>query len=243
MLGLSLRRFVLTLLALLALAGCVSPVALTKMPSAPTVQNPAPSAANADMVLAVVQDLEPVTERICLAQNPYRNCDFQMLVDDTPGSAANAYQTQDRRGRPLIAFTTAMLTTVENSDEFAFVLAHEASHHILGHLDRTRRNAQIGAEIFGGLAGVAGTGIPDDIQAARELGAEVAARAYSKEFELEADRLATRILMAAGYDPIRGAYFFSRLPDPGDRFLGTHPANRDRVAAVYQTVQDVQAGR
>ncbi|MDB4254950.1 peptidase M48, partial [bacterium] len=43
---------------------------------------------------------------------------------------------------------------------------------------------------------------------------------------------------AAGFDPLNGAQFFFRVPDPGDRFLGTHPANADRL----RTVQRVAAG-
>jgi hypothetical protein len=42
----------------------------------------------------------------------------------------------------------------------------------------------------------------------------------------------------AGYDPIVGVAFFSQIPDPGNRFLGTHPPNAQRVA----TVRRVAAG-
>ena len=36
----------------------------------------------------------------------------------------------------------------------------------------------------------------------------------------------------AGYDPVLGAEFFNRIPDPGDRFLGTHPPNAERIRTV-----------
>jgi predicted Zn-dependent protease len=36
----------------------------------------------------------------------------------------------------------------------------------------------------------------------------------------------------AGYDPLVGAEFFFRIPDPGNRFLGTHPPTAERVAVV-----------
>jgi hypothetical protein len=32
------------------------------------------------------------------------------------------------------------------------------------------------------------------------------------------------------------------LPDPGDRFLGTHPPNAERKALVRQTVARLRAG-
>ena len=71
-----------------------------------------------------------------------------------------------------------------------------------------------------------------------QIGAAIGARSYSKDFELEADALGTVIAARAGFNPVRGAQFFNRIPDPGNRFLGTHPANADRLA----TVQRVAAG-
>jgi predicted Zn-dependent protease len=43
------------------------------------------------------------------------------------------------------------------------------------------------------------------------------------------------ITARAGYDPVLGSKFFTRIPDPRDRFLGTHPPNADRVKAVRDT--------
>jgi predicted Zn-dependent protease len=77
----------------------------------------------------------------------------------------------------------------------------------------------------------------EDVRAAQNIGAEVAARSYSREFELEADALGAEIALRAGYDPVRGSGFFDRLPDPGDRFLGSHPPNSERKALVAQTVR------
>lgn len=44
--------------------------------------------------------------------------------------------------------------------------------------------------------------------------------------------MGTIITLKAGYDAVRGAEFFNRLPDPGNQFLGTHPPNADRLATV-----------
>ena len=88
--------------------------------------------------------------------------------------------------------------------------------------------------IFAGLATLSGGG-SDAVRNAQRLGAQVGARTYSKEFELEADALGTIITSRAGYDPLRGAEFFTRIPDPGDKFLGTHPPNAERIATVRRT--------
>ena len=136
--------------------------------------------------------------------------------------------------RTTITFTISLIASVDNADELAFIMSHEAAHHILTHLDRQRRNSAAGAEVFGELATLSG-GSANDVARAQELGAAVGARAYSKEFELEADELGTVIAFRAGYNPLIGAGFFARIPDPGNAFLGTHPPNADRLQVVYQT--------
>jgi predicted Zn-dependent protease len=222
---------VLVLIALLAaLAGCGMP---------PPVAGPAmpadPAAVAVRQFVAVVDTVEPVAEAECRRAAPRLNCDFLIVVDDRPGQPANAFQTVDRRGRPILAFNLALIASVENPDELAFVMGHEAAHHILDHLTRQRLNADTGAAILSGVAAMTGAA-PADIREAGRLGAALGARSYSKAFELEADRLGTVIALRAGYDPIRGARFFARLPDPGNRFLGTHPPNADRQEIVRRTV-------
>jgi predicted Zn-dependent protease len=166
------------------------------------------------------------------------NCDFNIVVDDRPGQPANAYQTVDRNGRPVIAFTLALIADVRNEDELAFVMGHEAAHHIAGHIGRQQQNAVAGAVIFAGLATLSG-GNAEAVRNAQELGAQVGARSYSKDFELEADALGTIITARAGYKPVRGAQFFARIPDPGDKFLGTHPPNAARIAIVRKTAANL----
>ena len=91
-----------------------------------------------------------------------------------------------------------------------------------------------GAVIFAGLTALTG-GSTSDIQTAQDLGAMIGGRSYSKDFELEADQLGTVITYYAGYNPLVGAQFFARIPDPGDQFLGTHPPNAARLETVRRT--------
>jgi predicted Zn-dependent protease len=225
----------------LALAACeVAPVAPSAPAPAPAETSapaalPASARASARTFVRVVETVEPVAERECRARTRNLNCDFNIVVDDRPGMPANAFQTVDRQGRPIIAFTLALIADARNADELAFVLSHEAAHHIAGHLGRQQQNAVAGAVIFAGLATLSG-GDANAVRSAQELGAQVGARSYSKEFELEADALGTVITAAAGYDPLRGAAFFTRIPDPGDQFLGTHPPNAARIETVRRTV-------
>ena len=179
----------------------------------------------------VVARVEPVAERECAARSRNVNCDFKILVDDRPGAPSNAFQTLDDNGRPLIVFTQALIDDARNADELAFVMGHEAAHHVRGHIARQRQNAAAGAVIFEGIATLTGA----NPEVAQQYGALVGSRTYSKEFELEADALGTVLTARAGYDPVRGSQFFNRIPDPGDRFLGTHPPNAQRLEIVRRT--------
>ncbi|EYD77627.1 Peptidase, M48 family [Rubellimicrobium mesophilum DSM 19309] len=198
--------------------------------------------AQAMSFVEVARRVEPVAEVECLRMNPGANCDFRIVVDDRPTMPPNAYQTLDSSGRPVLAFTAALIAIVRNGDELAFVMSHEASHHILGHLERMDRNASEGAAAFGRIARETAGATPDQIREAELLGAQVGARSYSKEFELEADRFGTRVAAEAGFDPLHGAEFFLRLPDPGNRLMGTHPSNGERIATVQSAAAELGLG-
>lgn len=239
-----LRRFGILALCT-ALAACEAVPVEPAKPApreAPTSEDELREVANrsARQFINVVETVEPIAERECRSRTSQVNCDFLIVVDDRPGQSPNAFQTLDRTGRPVIAFNLALIADARNADELAFIMGHEAAHHIRGHISRQRENATAGAVIFGGLATL--TGASDDaVREAQELGANVGARTYSKDFELEADELGTIITIRAGYDPVKGAAYFFRIPDPGDRFLGTHPPNAARRALVLKTAAEYNA--
>ena len=224
--------------AVLALAAC-EPAAEVETPgprqeaptSAPAAQK-APGKLSASQAQAnfraVVRQVEPVAERECRARAPDLNCDFKIVVENNPRLPPNAFQTLDRSGRPSIGFTISLIQDARIRDEIAFVMGLETAHHIARHLQKQRQTA-VGGAILGGLV-AAGLGL--DVNAGQQLGGTVGARAYSKENELEADALGTVIAKRAGYDPLKGAQFFRRIPDPGDQFLGTHPPNAERIQTV-----------
>lgn len=235
------RKSVVFGLAGLLLAGCAVSVDQT----GPRPASSADAPTNARVVpqrmarsfVQVVQTVEPVAEQECRNRTRQVNCDFRIVVDDRPDQPPNAFQTLDKNGRPIIAFTVALIEDARNQDELAFVMGHEAAHHIAGHIPRQQQNAVAGAVIAGSLAVLLG-GDTAAVELAQQQGAQVGARTYSKDFELEADALGTVIAARAGYDPIVGAEFFNRIPDPGNRFLGTHPPNAQRI----ETVRRVAAG-
>lgn len=227
----------------LVLSGCVTvlpaplPAPLPDQPLVGADGRPTPRGA-ALTFLQVIADVEPVAEALCRERRTVRNCDIRIVVDDRPGQPPNAFQTLDRQGRPIVGFTLALIADARNADELAFVLGHEAAHHVAGHLSKRQDQALSGALLAGVLAQASGL-TPDEVRAAQNAGADLAARSYSKEFELEADALGAEIALRAGYDPVRGTAFFDRLPDPGDKFLGSHPPNGQRKALVRETVRQL----
>lgn len=234
-----MRKIVMAVFAL-TLSGCVTTTGPSPQPASAPTTAPPPVSQNraARNFLAVVQRMEPIAERECRARTRAGNCDFKIVVDDRKDQPSNAYQTLDKNGRPVIAFTSALLAEARNQDELAFILGHEAAHHIRGHIPKTQQRAVAGAVVGGLLAAVLGAG-DAAIQQAQRMGGAVGARSYSKEFELEADELGTIITARSGYNPVVGAAFFTRIPDPGDRFLGSHPPNGQRIATVRRTAANM----
>ncbi len=232
-------RAALSGVALVAIAGCaVAPT--PRGPAGPAPQAPEAAARGGSEPIsfaAVVRRVEPVAEDMCRQRGDVADCDFRILLDDRRGVPANAFQTVDASGRPILIVTAPLIREMRNPDELAFVIGHEAAHHIEAHLPQTQRSAVWGAVLAGSII-AAGGGDTASIEAAQNLGAQVGSRTFSKQFELEADALGTVIAANAGYDPVRGSAFFARLPDPGDRFLGSHPPNADR----QRIVREVAAG-
>jgi predicted Zn-dependent protease len=232
-------RAMLCLPALMALVACDLPatVTVTPPPTQQTDESPSVTASRvaARRFIAVAKRVEPAAERACRRDSPDLNCDFQIAVDDSPDAPINAFQLVDERGRPVIVVTVPMIAYVRNDDEMAFVLSHEAAHHIARHLDRRREATRASALIFASAAARTGAS-GAALETAARVGAVLGSRAYAKDYELEADAVGARIARSAGYDAINGARYFERAPDPGNRFLGTHPPNANRVEAVRRAL-------
>lgn len=232
----------LLVLGMVSLAGCVSTTEPQDPQPAPrTTQKTTPQPAKSlvasksqvNQFQTVVRRMEPVAEQICRQRTQTRpvDCDFKIVLDTRRNQPPNAYQSQDASGRPVLTFTQALVADVRNQDELAFVVGHEAAHHIQHHLSRKQGGAIAGAVLGAGIAAVLGGG-GAAVDMASNVGANVGARSNSKNYELEADALGTVITKRAGYNPVRGAEYFNRIPDPGDRFLGSHPPNAKRIETV-----------
>lgn len=189
----------------------------------------------------VARRVEPVAERVCRdfsKDQPVSFCDFRLEVDRDTRQAPNAYQSIGRDGRPVITFNVNMLRTVKNDDEIAFIMGHEAGHQIARHLLQKRSNAQAGAILGAVLVAAAG----GDPTTGADIGGLVGAQSYSKQFELQADRIGAHISSRAGYNPLTGAKSFDRTGG-SNNLLSTHPPGADRYNTVVQTVKQINAAK
>lgn len=130
--------------------------------------------------------------------------------------------------------------------EVAFILAHEMGHVIKGHaIERIVTNSAISmASRAAPARGVLGPWL-------QRVGVRFLETAYSRDHELEADRLGTRLAAAAGYDPHAAIKLFARLaklkaaPEPLDlgEYFSTHPTFDVRINNIRRFLQRQSASR
>ncbi len=242
-------RFWSGLVLVLTVAGCVQTTALPPLPPPTHQATPAQSAqisaearVKAQMFVDAAAKVAPVATALCRSKGIAQNCQFRFVIDPRLGLPRNAYQTLDNRGHPIIALTLALVADARDTDEIAFVMGHEAAHHILGHLALQDQNARAAAQKAGDAAAAAGA----SAEQVRKVQAQTAAKTtlgYSKSFELQADALGAEIAYRAGFNPLRGAAFFDRLPEPHRGRHSTHPDNRTRKALVAKVMARLRRAR
>jgi len=125
-------------------------------------------------------------------------------------------------------------------DEVAFILAHEMSHVIKGHaIERIVTNSAVSvASRAAPVRGVLGPWL-------QRVGVQFLETAYSRDQELEADRLGIRLVEAAGYEPQASVRLLKRLaelkamPDPLNlgAYFSTHPTFDLRIRSIRQCLK------
>lgn len=158
-------------------------------------------------------------------------CDYAILL--APGDEVNAYADGRR-----IAVTKGMMRFVESDQELALVVSHEIAHNAMRHIDAKRKNY-----LLGSLLDIVAAAYGINTQGAF---GQAAARAYSQEFESEADYVGLYVMARAGM-PIEGAALFWRrmaAEHPGNirrNHSSTHPATAQRFAALDLAVKEIKA--
>jgi predicted Zn-dependent protease len=160
-----------------------------------------------------------------------------------------------------IHVTRGLLTLASNEAELAGVLGHEIGHVTARHAAQrysTATATSLGIGVLGILGAIAGVPaqLSDLAGSGLQTGAAIYLQSYSRDQELEADRLGIRYMTAAGYDPDAMVSFFRKLdaytrleaekvgdPGAGDRFdiMASHPRTADRVQQASQLAEKARA--
>ncbi len=171
---------------------------------------------------------------------------FKVTVLNSPIVNAFALPSGD------LFVTRGLLALANDGSEVAAVMAHEIAHvtqrHAAARAEEEKRAAVISkvAQLVGGK----GRG------AQVEQSAKMSIAGFSRQQELDADRIGIRTVAAAGYDPFGASRFLEALdrssalrasligqnsnaatPD----FLATHPSTPDRIAAARRAARAIEA--
>jgi predicted Zn-dependent protease len=142
-----------------------------------------------------------------------------------------------------IYVTRGMLAHLNNEDQLAAVLGHEIGHVAARHAARQAFQQRLGQGLLlGGALLGQGFGLPaQDILNLGGMAAQLFFLRYSREDELEADKLAVEYSSLAGYDPREVTAFFQTLGRIQEKegqgmpsFLSTHPNPGDRIQRIKE---------
>ncbi|HYE61239.1 MAG TPA: M48 family metallopeptidase [Phycisphaerales bacterium] len=165
--------------------------------------------------------------------------DFHLLADP---KTVNAFALPGGQ----IFITEALLTRLETRGQLAGVLGHEAGHVLARHSSEQMAKAKLTQ----GLTGAAVVGASDSrgggytAAAVASFVGQFALLKYSREHELESDRLGVRFMVKAGYDP-RAMIEVMRIleqasggPSNRPEFSQTHPNPGNRIKEIERAIAE-----
>ncbi|WP_333653679.1 M48 family metalloprotease [Dissulfurispira sp.] len=157
-----------------------------------------------------------------------------------------------------VVITRGLLASLENEAEFAFVMGHEMGHVSARHFARQITSGML---LQAGLAaaGIAmsGKGYSDVAMNIGSIGGSLLLLKYSRDHELEADRLGILYMAKLGYNPenavsahknlekISQEYMKSLGKDAKERgffedLLSTHPRTSVRIEEIQHMINEMQ---
>jgi Zn-dependent protease with chaperone function len=161
---------------------------------------------------------------------PIATCDYGYSIDQK--NDVNAYADGRR-----IVFHAGMMRFANTDEELATVVGHELAHNLMGHIDSKRGN-----EALGLLADILFAGFGVNTQGAF---ANMAGKAYSQEFETEADYVGLYMMARAGFDIRNAASFWRRMGVEYPSSIRTnhassHPSAPYRFVSLDKTVEEIE---
>ncbi|HEX2975319.1 MAG TPA: M48 family metallopeptidase [Bacteroidales bacterium] len=167
------------------------------------------------------------------------NWEFNLVEDKTP----NAWCMP---GGKVVVYT-GLLPYTQDKNGLAVVLSHEIAHAVARH-----GNERMSQQIITQFGNVALNELikdkPDQTKSifntAYGVGSQVGVMLpFSREHELEADKLGLIFMAMAGYDPQTAIPFWERMSASGGQkppeFLSTHPADETRIKKIKAAMPEV----
>lgn len=142
---------------------------------------------------------------------------------------------------------TGILPLTKDAAGLAVVIGHEIAHAIADHGNErmsqqlTVQAAGIGLDVY----------MQREPQATRDLfltafgvGSQLGLLGYSRQHELEADKLGLVFMAMAGYDPERAISFWQEMSKMGGpkppEFMSTHPSDQRRIAQIQSFLPEAK---
>lgn len=166
---------------------------------------------------------------------PVKACDYPASM--APEQVVNAYADGER-----IIITRGMMGFVRSDEELALVVAHEMAHNTMRHLDAKKVNAAAG------LVGDVALAILSRGAYRSSSISDAASRAYSQEFEAEADYVGLYMLAISGYSVEDAPKFWRRMAaaNPGNikgTHASSHPPTSYRMVALEEAAKEIDEKR
>ncbi len=150
-----------------------------------------------------------------------------------------------------VAVYTGILPVTKTEDGLAVVMAHEIAHAVAQH--SRERMSQALLFNLGGMAldkalDAQGDKTRSVFLGLYGVGASLKMLGYSRQQELEADRLGLIFMAMAGYNPDEAVGFWQRMVaakeakggGAGPVFLSTHPTDKQRIAAIRRLIPEAR---
>ncbi len=162
------------------------------------------------------------------------NYGFFLLQDSSINAFAGPYG--------YIGIHTGLLLASEHEAELAAVLTHEIAHITQRHLLRYQtkiedNNILLGAGILASIF-IKNSELSQAIIGSTIAGVAQRSVNFTREHEVEADRVGSIILSKAQFNPRGMIAFFTKLKDEQGaiEYIRTHPLSINRMTAVLQTI-------
>jgi predicted Zn-dependent protease len=161
-----------------------------------------------------------------------RNWEYALFVSESP----NAFVLPSGK----IGVTTGLLSLVRNDDQLATVLGHEVGHVVARHAAERYSTTALTSIGLSGVQSAAG----DYGRAAGAIGGLGAQLGlllpFSRNHELEADRIGVDYLHRAGFRPSEAVALWRLMATQRQgstpEFASTHPSDASRIAALEQYI-------